>query len=314
MLCSRNLSQWMFYSVFIMLLLSGCNREGIAPSDQNTPTPSPVISFSGDWEQGLRGPGNWGSIQVVAADRFQRVTSPVRQGIYSARVEVRPGDDPSNYPPPAIPDRERAQVLVMTDSAGNELNENEASIGTTRYYAFSVMLNSDWVSPKPDPTTGWLWSSIFGLHGPDKYACAGAFMFEVYDNFSFYLYTGDMSKPCSDSVHKHCKDYDFSDNSLNRGHWIDFVIKIKFEKTFTGTVDIWRRNEGQTNFTKILSISDVPTLQFNSNMDGTTVLDHYYKHGFYRPKQTTITNILWLDGLTVGNTFDVVVSAAFPAP
>ena len=298
MLCSRNLSQRMFYSVFIMLLLSGCSREGIAPSDQNTPTPSPVISFSGDWEQGITGNGNWKGLQVVAADRFQRVTSPVRQGRYSARVEVRPGDGPINS------SGERAEVLGMTDANGNQINENESS--GTQYYAFSVRLDPNWQSPEAD--ANGLWGIIFQLHGPDAYGASPSVSFLVTDHFYFLFHSGNLEDPLG----RLFQEYTLLDSSLNLGNWIDFILKIKFAKDFTGSVNVWRRNEGQANFTEVLSLSNVPTLQYKES-EG-PVVDHYWKHGFYRSKQTTITNILWLDGLTRGNTFDVVVSAAFPVP
>jgi hypothetical protein len=38
---------------------------------------------------------------------------------------------------------------------------------------------------------------------------------------------------------------------------------------------------------------------------------HYWKHGLYRSKQAAITNVLWLDGLTRGDSFEAVVRGAF---
>jgi len=259
---------------------------------------SPGISFSGDWEQGLIGNGNWLGVQSVASDRFQRVTSPVRQGQYAARVEVRPGDDPLGL------STERAEVFRMTDINGNEIEENESS--GIQYYAFSVRLDPNWQSPEPG--SSGLWSIIFQLHGPDNLKASPSFSIHALDHFEMWLHSGDLDSPTNSL---RWQKYPFSNSNLNRGKWVDIVVKIKFAKDFTGSVDVWRRDEGQGCFIQVLSVKDVPTLQYKSSLGG--VGNHCWKHGLYRPSQTTITNILWLDGLTRGDTFDHVVQAAFPS-
>jgi hypothetical protein len=254
------------------------------------------VTFSGDWEKGITGNGNWKYIQTVAADRFQRVTSPVRQGQYAARVEVRPGDDPISS------SGERSEVLIMSNTAGTAINENEAS--GTQFYAFSVRLDSAWQAPAADANGAW--AIIFQLHGPDVLAASPSVAVSVQNRFSIDLHSGDL-----DSVNKSLrwKSYPLTSSGLNLGHWVDLVLQIKFAKDFTGSVTVWRRDEGQANFAQVLSLINVPTLQYKSSLGG--VGNHYWKHGFYRSKQTTITNILWLDGLTRGDTYDDVVKAAF---
>ena len=256
------------------------------------------VSFSGDWEQGLTGLGNWRAIQSVASDRFQRVTSPVRQGQYAARVEVRPGDDPLGL------STERAEALLMTDTNGNEIGENESS--GIQYYAFSVRLDPDW--QPPEPVSNGVWSMILQLHGPDSLGTSPSLSIHAFDHFEMWLHSGDLDSPTNSL---RWKKYPFSNSSLNRGKWVDIVTRIKFAKGFTGSVDVWRRDEGQSCFSKVLSVKDVPTLQYKSSQGG--VGNHYWKHGLYRPSQTRITNILWLDGLTRGDTFEDVVLAAYPS-
>jgi hypothetical protein len=258
---------------------------------------SPIISFSGGWEHGLTGPGNWRYIYIMASDRFQRVTDPVREGQYAVRVEVRPGDDPCDE------SGERAEVGVMTDANDNRIDENESS--GIQYYAFSVRLAPDWQPPEPD----WdgLWGIIFQLHGPDSLNASPSFCVQVLDQFYIMLHSGDLDSPANSLQWEF---YPLSNGDLNPGHWIDFVIRIKFASDFTGSVHVWRRDEGQTDFALVLSVDNVPTLQYKSSQGGAN--DHYWQHGFYRPKKNTITHVLWLDGLTRGNTFDGVVQAAFP--
>ena len=255
-----------------------------------------TVSFSGDWEKGITGNGNWKYIQSVAADRFQRVTSPVRQGQYAARVEVRPGDDPISS------SGERSEVLIMSNAAGTPLYENEAS--GTQFYAFSVRLDSAWQAPAADGSGAW--AIIFQLHGPDVLAASPSVAVSVQNRFSIDLHSGDL-----DSVNKSLrwKSYPLASSGLNLGHWVDLVLQIKFAKDFTGSVTVWRRDDGQAGFTQVLSLINVPTLQYKSSLGG--VGSHYWKHGFYRSKQTAITNVLWLDGLTRGDTYEAVVQAAF---
>lgn len=258
---------------------------------------APQVTFSGDWEKGITGPGNWRYKQTVADDRLIRVTSPVRQGKYAVRVEVRPGDDPINS------SGERAEVLYMTDADNNKMVENESS--GTQFYAFSVRLDPNWQSPASGPSGGW--GMIFQLHGPDNLQSSPAFSIQARDRFLVTLHSGDLD---SSTQSLKWKTYSLSNGSLNQGHWVDFVVEITFAKNFTGSVVVWRRDEGQTDFTKVLSALKVPTLQYKSSLGG--VGDHYWKHGLYRSEQTTITNILWLDGLTRANTFEDAIRSAFP--
>lgn len=128
----------------------------------------------------------------------------------------------------------------------------------------------------------------------------------VLNHLSIGFYSGDLDS-ASKSVRY--KSYALSDSGLNIGHWVDLVLKITFAKDFTGSVTAWRRNEGQNGFSQELQVNSVPTLQYKSSLGG--VGAHYWKHGLYCAKQTSITNVLWLDGMTRGGGYDEVVQAAF---
>jgi lysophospholipase L1-like esterase len=256
------------------------------------------VTFSGDWEDGLTGEGNWLLTQIVASDRFQRVTEPVRQGQYAVRIEVRPGDDPIDS------SGERAEVSIMTDRNGNAIHESESS--GTQYYAFSVRLDPDWEIPESGDSGTW--AIIFQLHGPNDLNTSPSFAVDIENQLEVSLHSGDLD---SDENSLQWQSYPLSDSSLNQGEWIDLVFKVKFATDFTGSVVVWRRNEGEHSFRQVLSLQNVPTLQYKSS-EG-PVGDHYWKHGLYRNEQSTITNILWLDGLSRGDSFDAVVRAAFDA-
>jgi hypothetical protein len=269
--------------------------EGNSTDMTPMPPSSPGISFSSDWKNGITGPGNWLALQAVASDRFQRVTGPFLHSRYAVRVEVRPGDDPIHA------SGERAEATVMTDVNGNRLYENESS--GTQYFAFSVRLDSSWLAPQP---LGH-WGSIFQLHGPDSIPVSPAFAISATDKFYVYMQSGDFDASPETPTYRY---FELSKSNLNLGHWVDFVIRIKFAKDCTGSFDVWRRDEGEDEFTLVLSENNVPTLLYRSSLG--SVGNHYWKYGYYRPKQTTITNILWLGGLARGATFDDVVLAAFP--
>lgn len=87
-----------------------------------------TVLWRGDFETGDK--SQWEGAQAQSPDRLQIVTSPVRQGKYALRVEVRPGDFVSSG--------NRAE-LVRT------VREKE---GDDRYYAWSTMWPSDYPSNK----------------------------------------------------------------------------------------------------------------------------------------------------------------------
>jgi hypothetical protein len=250
------------------------------------PASAQGVSFSGDWETGITGRGTWGSRQTVSEDRIQRVISPVRQGRYAARVEVRPGDDPINS------SGERSEVLIMTDAQGNKIYENESS--GTQWFAYSVMIAPGWQAPSG-------WALLFQLHGPDRYAASPSIGMTCKDAFGIDITAGDLhgGNPTKNKYRA------FSDGSLNEGTWVDFLMKVKFARDSSGSVTVWRRNQGRTAFAKVYA-ANTPTLQYNGN----TVENHYWKHGLYRGI-SNVTNVLYLDGMMRGTDSAAVVRAAF---
>ena len=84
---------------------------------------------------------------------------------------------------------------------------------------------------------------------------------------------------------------------MNVGKWIDFIVTVKYAKDNTGFITIQRRDEGQTNFTQVLSITNTPTVQYDPNVNNGAVGNHYMKHGLYRNSQS-FTSVLYLDGFT----------------
>lgn len=272
------------------------------------------VSFSCGWERGYKDYGCWDESNELHDYSIQIVSSPVRKGEKAARFEVRPGDDPLGCEGCG----ERAEVADMTTLDGIEINEAKQS--GIQYYAFSVMFDENWDNPQTD--YDGLWSHFFQLHGPDDLNGSAAFAMDTVSSndelgISVLLSTGDLD---DDNNEFSSIAFDLSDNALNRGHWIDFVVKIKFASNNTGSAKVWRRNHDSSGFTIALDTKDqypngVPTLQYRTSYQDGVILDHYWKHGIYRPHQNLETgtiNILWVDGMSRASSFNAAKNAAFP--
>jgi hypothetical protein len=162
------------------------------------------------------------------------------------------------------------------------------------YYAFSIRLDPGWIPPKSENGKGR--GTFFQLHKIEKYDSTGpALGFQVTNKFSVHQHVGDCVKPV-DYI------YDLADTNLNRGKWIDFVLKMKYSINGDGEIMLWRRNEGDQMFTRVLQVNNVNTLLYKMVNQTKTVVQHEWHAGFYRTRQKTdgtgVTNILWLDGFT----------------
>lgn len=197
-----------------------------------------------------------------------------RQGSYYAKVVVAPSGCGSCT--------ERSEVVHMKDEQNRVIYENENS--GTQQYSFSVKFDSTW---KPMVgNSGGAWGIFLQLHGDDSLQTNPAWAFSASDRIDFGGRAGDINV-------NRGQDYTLSNNSLNKGKWIDFILTVKYAKDKTGFYKILRRDEGETNFTEILNVTNVETLQYRNG----PVLNHYMKHGLYR-NQETFTSILYIDGFT----------------
>lgn len=242
-------------------------------------------SFHGDWESGTvtgRGSSNWRRMEAVGPDRITLVEDSVRRGKV-ARVEVRKGDNPLTF---CCFDTDRAEVARMQNDDGTELPENLGS--GNQQYSFSVKFDDTWqVIEKPGPSA---FGVFLQLHGPNVFGVSPALAFNATDQVRFDMFTGDID---GSTVQRH----DLANGSLNIGSWIDFVLTVGFAADNTGFVNILRRDQGESEFSKVLSITNTPTLQFSSSFADGAVMDHYWKHGLYRSRRD-FTSILYLDGMT----------------
>ena len=158
------------------------------------------VVWRGDFETGNL--GQWTSSQEVTPDRMQVVTSPVRQGKYALRVEVRQGDDPIN----ASGDRAEL-VWAPVEKEGND-----------RYYAWSTLWAQDYPSIKT-------WQAFTQWHQTGD---TGTPPLEMYVNGeTMYLAIG-----ANETV--------VWTHPLERGAWHDFVLHVKWSSDpGVGFVELW---------------------------------------------------------------------------
>ncbi len=233
--------------------------------------------------------------------RLTRVNNPVRSGSWALKAEVRPGDSYGSS-------GERAEVYWMYGADGKHIVENETS--GTQYYAISVYIPADFIPPSCSGVTNGCssWAIIEQLHGADVYSAPPVFAIGAKDNYYVQMWSGDLDY-LNDSTKSHKLKYSLGD--LQKGKWVDFVWKIKYSKNFTGSVDVWRRIEGEQDFSKVLNLANIPTLQFKTSVNNGAILDAYWRSGYYT-SQENFTRIIYLDSHARGDSFNEIVSYAFP--
>lgn len=161
------------------------------------------VVWSGDFETGDK--SQWSRAQEVSADRMTVITSPVRQGGYALRVEVRQGDDP-------------------IDSSGNraELVWTEPEVeGNERWYAWSTLWPDDY--PSADTWqlfTQWHHSGNSGSPPVEFYVRGEELRLRL--NASTVVWTAP----------------------LTRGVWHDFLFHVKWSSDpAEGFVELWYDGE-----------------------------------------------------------------------
>jgi Ca2+-binding RTX toxin-like protein len=191
------------------------------------------------------------------------------------RIEVDQGD---KYGSTA---GERAELVKPLTDSGGSIGEDVSS--GTKYFGFSVLIDKNWVAPSR--------GSIWQLHGPGN--MQPAFTFQATDQFSVKTNGG------TTNLDKQQK-FNLSESSLNKGNWVDWIVKINFSISNSGEVEVFRRDQGENSFAKVLDVN-VPTVM----APGGDPVSLYHKHGLYRNPESH-KNVLWLDNWVRGDSFDDV--------
>jgi len=238
----------------------------------------------------------WAAVQAVARDRITPDPTVSRQAGWPAlRIEVRSGDNPLR----CCEGTERAEVAYMRASGGGRISENTWS--GTQFIAMSVRLSPDYHSPEQNSGE---WAVFLQLHGPDALTAPPVFALRTNrERFYVMLNGGDLTQGARFTR------LEFTDGTLNRGRWIDFVFRIRFAADDSGSIVVLRRNEGESRFRAVAAREGVATLQFNQGR-GIWVGDHYWKAGMYR-SSSPFTTVHWMGAVVRATTFEKAEFAAF---
>jgi hypothetical protein len=243
----------------------------------------PGISFATDWARIKT--GGWFGQQSMDGCRLESDGVLTWHGKASARVEVQPKDDPLNLKS----NSERAEMLIMQDAKGNAIKENSG--GGTQYYATSYYFPVTWQGQQlpwsafaptdcsvGDQNQCNSWSAIWQFYG---WGALGAVQTSV-GGPQEYLFNNT----------------EFTDGGrLQLGKWTDFVFMVDWN---TGAFTVWRRDEGQINFKRVLNGKTPVTREV------------YIKQGLYRGGNVNgRTDVLWIGPTARGTSFSAVERQAF---
>lgn len=225
-------------------------------------------------------------VHAVSADRVSTFTDPEGRPRRVVRFSVRSGDVFRGS------SGERAEVVLdgWRPTSRFRVYGDEG----LEYYRISVRLDPDWISPEKD-ARGQLWGTFFQLHGPNEYASPPAVAFLADDSFALFVYGGDLNK-------KQGGRRVLTNADLRRGAWVDFILAVKWAIDDSGSVTLFRRDEGQLNWENVLDIKSTPTLQYKGEP---VVKYHYWKAGFYR-SSSSHENGLMLGPIIRARTFGEV--------
>ncbi|KAA5543358.1 heparin lyase I family protein [Adhaeribacter rhizoryzae] len=273
--------------------------------DTTTPDDG-TANLVADWETGDWSQWDGGLIAKDRAAQFSVVTSPVRQGKYAAKFVVRPGDQ---YCKPAggCTSGERTEVSLW--------NYKREALNDEYYYGWSTLFPEDWTEP-------YRWGIFMQWHAHTTISPPIAFNARA-NQVQVDFNSGNIEKwwPA-----EYGESFTIL-NDLSKGKWHDFIVRVKFRPDATGIFEVWHRLEGQAEFTKVLSLLNIPTLQWTPNInqieagydvpfvkDGVNgfTTGCYIQHGLYRGNGDASTgtgqntNTLYQDNWSRGATYNAV--------
>lgn len=190
--------------------------------------------------------------------QFQLTRSPSRDGGLAARFTVRPGDV---Y---GASTGERSELALVHSAEGP---------GQQWYYAWSTLFPVGWEAPRS-------WGAIVQWHS--RFPVPAAIAFDARGStLKLQLFAGPIST--SGLVTRTWQLL----GGLSPGRWNDFVVYVRWSAS-DGAIQVWHRLAGQRAYRRVLAVTGVPTLQF----DTTGVSSNYLKLGLYRNVDTATSVVV----------------------
>jgi hypothetical protein len=242
------------------------------------------VTFSSDWSQ--QATGGWYGRQAMDGCRIKPDGNVTWHGKAAARIEVQPKDDPL-----ALGENtERSEMLIMQTANGSQIQESTAS-GTV-YYATSYYFPPTWAGEQ----LPWSAFAPVDCSTGDQNQC---------NSWSFVMqFWGWGALMAARTTPGGVEHYSFAgktfttNSAIALGQWTDFVFQVNWT---TGAFVIYRRDQGNTSFTQVLS-----------GNNGAPSGSIYYKQGLYRGGDVKgRTDVLWVGPTARGASFSAVEQQAF---
>jgi hypothetical protein len=219
--------------------------------------PRGATTWRGDYQTGnFR---QWQKLQAVPGGATI-VTSPVHGGKYSARYQVRPGDNPIHSK------GERAEARASQQQTG-------AFEGRERWYAWSTMFPADGGLP---PSSG-SWNIFTQWHQTRKDGCPPNIAWQADTSHAppaiKLRVLGGRLRGCAPS-----RKLELRPAALELGHWYDFVLRVRWSSDpRKGLVQAW------IDGTNVVPRTSTATLYRGQGA--------YLKQGFYRAASPLTTTV-----------------------
>jgi hypothetical protein len=264
-----------------------------------------TIDFRAGFESGRW--GGWSGIQYEfdrpRSESFKAVAAKARKGRYSGQFTARHGYSPFGWNESVEATWSRPQ------RAGEEY-----------YYGFSTLFPEDWPG-----VTGWgiflqFYTERFGIF----LGAPPIVLDAVHDRIEVHLNTGLSPVAGGEQFQWEYSQTHVISESLNLGRWNDLIIRVRWEAGSTGIFEVWHRVEGDDDFRKALSLTEIPTLR-RSVAHGTDAIG-LIKLGLYRksfcdvPVELNCTSflgaqppsVIYHDTFVRAHTFDTASQALSP--
>ncbi len=255
-----------------------------------TTTTDGRVIFNGNFDTGNYSQWTWNAQCAntgVASDStftrgaFYAVSSVVTQGPFAGRFDL-----------PASGIKSACEVL----------RQRTLSLGADEYYALDVRFPTDWVEPG-----GW-GMTIAQLNFQNIWAGALSLVAHS-DNVRLILMSGACVNPSGCQYNNGDaptggvpKTYLVPSGRLALGVWHQIIIRARWAADSSGVIEAWHRVKGEASWTKTVSISGFPTVQWSPGSSPNTNSVTVDKEGAYRGASTVPLSI-WHDGFCIATTF-----------
>lgn len=267
---------------------------------QNTaPTQSYLpgsVYFTGDWETGDISQWSWGAQCLNYGTASDYIT---RGSLHLVSDVVGQGSTAGRFDLPASSQSNACEVL----------RKRTLNLGADEYYGMMFRLPTNWQEPSP---AGWglvlAQLNFQNIWGAPIIVAAHA------NHVSLVTQTGYCSEVSS--VRPGCRYSSgpggnlpqmHAISSLSPGAWHELVIHVRWAADASGVVEVWHRLKGQSGWTKTVSFSGYPTVQWSDDQPVNPNQTTSDKFGAYRGAANFPLSV-WQDGVVLGTSFDAVSS------